>query len=300
MSRKLFLGLLKKVKILPAPLYMKIYYRYYTGKKLDLKNPGEFNAKIQWIKIYYRPKILSQLVDKYAVREYVREKIGAQYLNELIAVYNSAADVNFDQLPDQFVIKAVHGYNFNLIVSDKRKLNRRNARFKMYKWMSRNQYWRGGLEWAYKAVKPRLIAEKYLAELGKEDLVDYKFYCFDGIPRFVQIDVDRNTGHKRAYYDPNWNPLPFNNRHYKKVTEKLDRPPKFSEMLEVCQKLAKNFPFVRVDLYNLSGRILFGEMTFYPGDGRLEYTPDEYNKIIGDYLKLPEIPENEKYITAFP
>ena len=286
--KKLLYGLLKKFKFLPPPFYVKIYYEYYTGKKLDLENPLEFNAKIQWMKVYYKNPLLTQLVDKYTVRQYVKEKIGEQYLNELLGVYNKASEVDFDSLPDQFVIKGVHGFHFNLIVPDKSKLNRRKARFLMKKWMSKNQYYRGGLEWAYKDVPPRLIAEKYLVEMGKEVINDYKFFCFAGTSKYVQIDIDRGIHNYRCFYDMDWNLQPFivgNTQHY---PGKLLPPENFSEMIEVAEKLADDFPFVRVDLYNIDGHILFGEMTFYPSDGRNEFKPDEFNRILGDHIKLPE------------
>ena len=298
MFRKIFLGLIKKMKFLPAPFYMKAYYEYYTGKKLSLENPIDFNAKIQWLKVYYRPMILSKLVDKYDVREYVKEKVGEEYLNELISVHQSPKEVDFNSLPDKFVLKATHGYHFNLLVKDKNKLNKRKAKFLMYKWLSKNQYKRGGLEWAYKYAKPKIIIEKYLEEIGKDDINDYKFFCYNGSPKLLHVDIDRGTNHSRAYYDMEWNKLPIKHDSIGFIEGETQKPENFSEMIKVATKLAGNFPFVRVDLYNLNRRIVFGEMTFYPADGRLEFIPEEYNKILGDYMKLPKVPENQKYITS--
>ena len=297
MLKKIIYGLLKKMKFLPTEFYLKIYYEYYVGKKLDLENPLEFNQKIQWLKAYYRPPILTQLVDKYEVRKYVKQVVGAKYLNELIKVYDRSSEVNFDELPEQFVIKAVHGYHFNLIVEDKSKLNRTKARFLFKKWMSKNQYSRGGQEWAYKNVKPRLIAEKYLSEMGKADINDYKFFCFSGEPKFVQVDLDRTTGHVRSYYSIDWQKLDFATIGIKPFSGELEKPKNYEEMVKVATKLAGKFPFVRVDLYNIDGAILFGEMTFYPTDGRMDFIPDEYNTIIGDYMTLPIVPDGQKYIT---
>lgn len=286
--KRLLLGLLKKLKFLPPPFYVKIYYEYYTGKKLDLEAPLEFNEKIQWMKVYYRNPILTRLVDKYAVREYVKEKVGEKYLNELLAVYDRVSEVDFDALPDRFVIKGVHGCHFNLIVPDKSALNPRKARWLMRKWMSKNQYYRGGLEWAYKDVPPRLVAEAFLEEPGRKVINDYKFFCFDGKPTFLQIDLDRGTTDYRCYYDMDWKKLPFTTLRNTFFEGELEKPKHFEEMTYVATRLAEGFPFVRVDLYNIDGRILFGEMTFYPADGRKEFVPEEYNRIIGDYLKLPE------------
>ncbi|XLS28029.1 ATP-grasp fold amidoligase family protein [Flavobacteriaceae bacterium M23B6Z8] len=286
------------MKFLPPEFYVKIYYEYYTGKKLNLENPKEFNEKIQWLKVYYKPKILNTLVDKHAVKAYVKEKIGEKYLNETLAVFDKVGDVNFDALPDQFVIKGVHGCHFNLIVEDKSKMDVFKSRLKLFKWMHKNQYYRGGLEWAYKDVKPRLLAEKYLSEMGKGAISDYKFYCFDGEPRFLQIDLERgNEANQRCFYDVDWKKTDFNKGAVATYEGTLEKPENFEEMVTVARKLADKFPFVRVDLYNINGRIVFGEMTFYPGDGRIDFTPDRYNKIVGDMITLPEIQEGKKIVT---
>ena len=298
--RKIVLGLIKKMKFLPTALFMKAYHEYYTGKRLDLKHPKEFSEKIQWLKVYYRPMILSTLVDKYEVRDYVAQKVGKQYLNELIGVYHRPSEVDFDALPDKFVLKATHGYHFNLLVQDKSQLNRVKAKFLMYKWLSKNQYWRGGLEWAYKYAKPRLIVEKYLEEPGKGAINDYKFFCFNGEPQFLKVDVDRSTNHTRAYYDMEWNKLPFRKASTSSEERDIEKPEHFSEMISVATTLAEGFPFVRVDLYYVNQKIIFGEMTFYPTDGRLEFVPEEYNTIVGNYLQLPKIPEGQKYVTTYP
>lgn len=284
------------MKFLPPETYIPIYYEYYLGKKLDLKNPVEFNQKIQWLKTYYHPDILTKLVDKYSVRDYVKEKVGEQYLNELIAVYDKASQVNFDELPDQFVIKGVHGFHFNLIVKDKSKLNRKKALFLMNKWMNKNQYYRGGFEWAYKNVPPRLIAEKFLKEMDKDVILDYKFFCFNGEPKFVQVDVERGINDQRAFYDLGWNKLEFYNKENKVYPGEIELPENFENMLYVAKTLADKFPFVRVDLYSINNKTIFGEMTFYPSDGRKDFHPLKYNKILGDYIKLPALPEGQKEI----
>lgn len=295
--KKRSLGILKKLKFLPPHLYVKYHYEYYTGKKLNLENPVEFNEKIQWLKVYYRPDILTTLVDKYSVREYVKEKIGERYLNELIAVYDHAGDVNFESLPEQCVIKSVHASNYNIIVPDKSKLNRFKAKLLMHKWMLKNQYYRGGLEWAYKNVRPRIIVEKYLKEEGRKALNDYKFFCFNGEPAFLQVDIGRGYNHQRGFYDLQWNLLPFRKSNKVKELKKgLKMPEKFEEMKVLAQTLAHPFPFVRVDFYSIQGTIYFGEMTFYPSDGISEFIPDKYNRIIGEKIQLPKIPKGQKEI----
>lgn len=298
MIKKIIYGLIKKLKFLPANVYMKFYYEYYSGKKLNLDNPIEFNEKLSWLKVYYHPPILTQLVDKYSVRSYVIEKVGEQYLNELITVYDSATKVDFNKLPNQFVIKGVHGYHFNIIVHDKNKMNKKHARYLMHKWMHKNQYYRGGLEWAYKNVKPRLIAEKFLSEIDDKAIDDYKFFCFNGKPKFVQVDIDRGPNHRRAFYDLDWNKLKFHDE-LKVAKEDIEQPENFDNMVDVATKLADKFPFVRVDLYSIKGKTLFGEMTFYPADARFEFYPEEYNTIIGSYIQLPELKAGQKEITTF-
>ena len=295
--KKLIYGLIKKMKFLPEEFYVKIYFEYYTGKVLNLDNPKEFNEKLQWLKVYYKPAILTQLVDKYSVRAYVEEKVGAQYLTELYGVYYKVSDVSFDALPEQFVMKAAHGYNMNILVPDKSKLNKVRSKMLLLKWMTKNQYYRGGLEWAYKNVKPKIIAEEFLKEKNKTSISDYKYFFFNGVPKFIQVDIDRVDDHVRAYVDMNWQNLEFDTIGIKKYTGDVEIPKNHEEMTQVAVNLAKGFPFVRVDLYNIDGRIVFGEMTFYPTDGRMDFYPDKYNEIIGNYLQLPNIPKGENYIS---
>lgn len=281
---------------LPQDVYVKINYEYYSGRKLDYNNPVTFNDKIQWLKVFYHREILHQLVDKYAVRDYVKEKVGSQYLNELYAVYNKPAEVDFEKLPNQFVLKGVHGFHLNLIVKDKNKLSLKKTNYLLNKWMLKDHY-RNGKEWAYKNVKPRIIAEKYLEEFGKDVVNDYKFFCFNGKPKYILVYMERDLQDLRCYYDLNWKKLPFTIEKNNLFEGEVEKPVNLNEMIVVAQKLAQDFPFVRVDLYNINSKVLFGEMTFYPNDGRKKYIPNEYNKIIGDYLELPKIPEGQKVIT---
>ena len=201
-------------------------------------------------------------------------------------------------LPNQFVIKATHTSSHNLIVSDKKKLDT-NAAIKLFKkWLGKNQYYRTGQEWAYKDVKPRLIAEKYLKEDGRSSLIDYKFYCFNGVAKFLEVHLDRADNHKRGFFNLDFKPLPFRYVPIEKsITNKIEEPSNLDEMRKLSEILADTFPYVRVDFYSIKGRAIFGEMTFYPSDGRKDFIPDEYNKIIGDYLKLPKLKRGQKLIT---
>lgn len=297
MVKKIVYGILKKLKFLPQELYVKIYYEYYSGNKLDYDNLKDFNEKISWYKVFYRPKILNQLVDKYHVKKYVENKVGKHVLNETIGVFDKVSKIDFDLLPNQFVIKGVHGFHFNLIVKDKTKLNLVKSKYLLHKWMSKNQYYRGGMEWAYKDVKPLLLIEKYLEEMGQEIINDYKFLCFNGVPKFVQIDLERGNNTYRCFYDMEWRKQDFSKGNIKRYQGEIEKPSNFNEMKEVAIKLANNLPFVRIDLYAIEGKTIFGEMTFYPSDARSRFVPDEYNKIIGDYFIVPKIPTGQKYIT---
>ncbi|CAM1362670.1 Glycosyltransferase [Tenacibaculum sediminilitoris] len=285
------LRFLKKLTFLPQKVYLPYMYEYYTGKKLDLDNPIEFNQKIQWLKAYYQPKILNQLVDKYAVREYVSEKIGNEYLNELYGVYNSFSEINFKELPNKFVLKAVHASSYNLICRDKTKLNLSKVKRKVEKWLSTNQYYRTGQEWAYKDVAPKLIAEKFIKDDKSESLTDYKFYCFNGEPEFVLVNLDKEDTPKVSFYDLEFKKLPFTKKEYLKgeIESNFEKPLNFEKMITLSKVLAADFPFVRVDFYSASDKIIFGEMTFYPADGRKDFYPEEYNRRLGDMIKLPEL-----------
>ncbi|WP_303556404.1 ATP-grasp fold amidoligase family protein [Tenacibaculum soleae] len=289
--RKLWLKIIKKMTFLPQEYYVKCYYEYYSGKKINYNNLVEFNQKLTWYKVFYRPKILNILVDKFAVRSFVKDRIGKEFLNECIGVYTNPSKINFDELPNQFVIKGVHGCNFNLIVKDKTKLNKIKARILMYKWLSKNYYYKGGLQWAYKDIKPRIVIEKFLEDKEVKELIDYKFYCFNGEPKFLVAQSDKLG---KYFYDLNWNFLPFTWR--KNYNTPIDEPSNFAELKELAVKLSEGFPFVRVDFYSVDGQSIFGEMTFYPTNARDDFYPEKYNKIVGDYFVLPKIPDGEKFI----
>lgn len=287
--RKNVLRILKKNTFLPQRIYIPWLYEYYTGKKLDLNNPIEFNQKIQWLKVFYHKPILNQLVDKYAVREYVAEKIGDEFLNELYGVYDSYSEIDFDKLPNKFVLKAVHASSYNYICFDKNTLDVNKIKRKIKKWQRTNQYYRTGQEWAYKDVAPRIIAEKFIEDDSRDSLTDYKFYCFNGEAGFLEVHVDRDQHHKRAFYDLDFNLLPFRYTSKERtISEPIAKPETLDEMINLAKKLSQGFPFVRVDLYSVKGSIIFGELTFYPSDGRKDFIPDKYNVILGKKIKLPK------------
>lgn len=295
---RLIARILKNIKFLPVKKTLEYRHKSYTGKTLNLKDPKEFNEKLQWMKLYFKPPILTKLACKYNVRSYVEAKIGKQYLNELYGVYDDASKIDFNALPKQFILKGVHGSGLNLIVSNKEDLNIDEAKSKMAKWLKYDQYKKIGYEWAYKDIKPLIICEKFLEQEGHSSLIDYKFYCFDGKPKFASIHMDRANGVKKVFYDVDFNKLPFTTSSIEKMnTYNVDKPENLSEMVSLAEKLADNLPFVRVDFYSIKDKIIFGEMTFYPADAKKDFKPDSYNKIIGDYLTLPKIPKGKKIIT---
>ena len=287
--RRFFLRHLRKVRFLPSKLYVKIHYEYFSGNKLDLNNPKDFTEKIAWYKVFYRPKSLNQLVDKFAVRAFVEEKIGSQFLNTFYGVFDDVNEIKFDELPEKFVIKATHTSGHNLIVRDKNKLNLDKTKKLLKKWLKINQYYRIGQEWAYKDVKPRIIIEKYLEQIDQKSLTDFKFYCFDGKAKFIDIHTDREDEHKQGSFDLNFERLPFGKSRYKQIYESPEKPVNLKEMIECAEVLSEKLPFVRVDFYAIDGKTIFGEMTFYPSDGRKKFYPEKYNRIIGDYFTLPKI-----------
>ena len=297
--KKKILRILKNFKFLPNKRLLKIRYRYYTDEKLNLENPKKFNEKITWLKLHFHVPLLTQLADKFTIREYVSEKIGDVYLNELYDVYYSVDAIDFDKLPNQFVLKGVHGSSLNLIVKDKNKLDLDAAKSEMRGWMKHCQYKKVGLEWAYKNIEPKIIAEKYLEEEGREVLLDYKFFCFNGKPKFVQIDLERGIKDYRCFYDLDWKKLPFSTVKNPFFEGEVDKPSNFNEMIKLADSLAEDLPFSRIDFYAIKGKTIFGEITFYPADGKKNFVPNEYNKIIGDYIRLPEIPKGKKIITVF-
>ena len=295
--KKILYGLIKKNRHLPQEFYARIYYEYYHNEKLDLKNPVKYVEKIQWMKVYFHPPILNQLVDKFEVRSYVEEKIGPAYLNELYLVCDDFDEIDFEALPASFVVKGTHGSNMHMIVKDKHKLNKRKLKFKIHRWKRRNLYYRSGQEWAYKNVKPRIIIEKYLED-DHGELLDFKIFCFNGEAKFIQVHKYAE-GHKcLAHFDLDWNKLAVTSQDMKPYQGDIERPKNLDKMVELASMLADKLPFVRVDLYNVNGRVFFGELTFYPSDARKNFFPESFNKKVADYFILPKIPAGKKEITS--
>lgn len=299
--KKTLKKLVKKYPLLKSRYYLikSGYYKRYGDKKIitklfkkrlgyipDLENPITFNEKMQWLKLYWYDSNAAKLADKYSVRKYVKEKCGDEYLNQLYGVYDDVRKIDLTQLPNQFVLKVTHGSGFNVICKNKKEVNW-NEKFKLIKtWMKIN-YYLINREWVYKDIKPNIICERYLSDTDPGGIKDYKFFCFNGVPKYIQVDSDRFIDHKRNMYDINWRRLPVD--YFYSRTEELDeKPSKLEEMIEIVKKLSEGFPFVRVDLYFTQNKIYFGEMTFFPESGFGKFMPEKYDKIFGEQLILPK------------
>lgn len=276
-------------------LYLKVLFFFeMRGKILHLKNPKSFNEKLQWLKIYdYKPEY-TKLVDKLAVKNYVESRVGDEYIIPTLAVWDSVADIDWDSLPNQFVLKTTHGGGGCgvIVCSDKTKLDKIKAKNKLKKSMRTNagQTYR---EKPYLSVPRKIIAEKYIADqvIGNSehsaDLRDYKFFCFNGKVKFFKIDFGRFVEHHANYYSPNGDLLPFGEVAYKPDPNRVENmPSNLSEMIRLAETLSANYKFLRVDLYNVNGKIYFGELTFYPAAGMGAFIPEEWDEKLGNMLAL--------------
>lgn len=276
----------KVKRLIPDKIHLKMQYKYHLGQKLNLNNPRTFNEKIQWLKLYDRRPEYSTYVDKYAVREHIKRKIGEQYLIPLIGVYNSVDEINWNKLPDKFVLKCTHGSSCNIICEDKSKLNIEDSKRKLNEWMKNNWYWYGR-EWPYKNVKPRIICEKYMVDESGVELKDYKYFCFNGKPEVMFVATDRGIDTRFDFFDMEFNHLPVM-QHYKNGVKKIVKPKGFDEMVKLASQLSKDIPHVRVDFYDINGKIYFGELTFSHFSGFVEFVPNEWDYRIGSMLTLPK------------
>lgn len=274
--------------LFPDRLFLKIKFKYHIGKKLNLKNPVTFNEKLQWLKLNDRRPEYITYVDKYAVRNHIKKTIGEEYLIPLLGVYNSVEDIDWAQLPNQFVLKCTHGSGSNLICTDKSELNIKETKSKLKMWMKKNWFW-NGREWPYKNVEPRIICEKYMVEESGKELKDYKFMCFNGEVKCIFVCTNRNspTGLNIDIYDVNWNLMPFGRFNHPGTGVKMSKPKNFDNMVEYAEKLSKNIPFMRVDFYEAIGHLYFGELTLYPASGFDKFVPESYDYLLGSWIKLP-------------
>ena len=267
------------------PEYLKDWFYIRTGNILNIENPQTFNEKIQWLKLYDKNPLKSRLADKYLVRDWVKEKIGEEYLIPLIGVWEKFEDIDFDKLPDKFVLKANHGSGWNIIVTDKQKFDKEDAKQKFDEWLHTNFAFKAGLELHYKDIKPLIIAEKYI-ENDNQDLYDYKIWCFDGKAKYIQFLSERKEGLKMVFYDTEWNKQDFVYS-YPRNEKDIEKPKNLELLLTLAEKLAQGFSHVRVDFYILNdGSIKFGEMTFTSMSGVCKWVPNDTNKVMGDLIAI--------------
>lgn len=290
-SQRLRLMILNLLSFIPDKWMVKLQYRIKTGRNLNLDNPQRFTEKLQWYKLNYRHPLMAQCVDKYEVRKYV-ESIGlGSILNECYGVYDNVDDVDFEKLPNQFVLKDTLGGGGTgvIICKDKSKANIDDFRKKMKKWVNAYTKKSFGREWVYEGPKHRIIAEKYIeSDDAKGGLIDYKFFCFDGNFEYMYVIADREFGKKAGLgiYDKKFNRLNIVRCDETPLERMVEKPKNFNELVEIAQKLAGKFPEVRVDLYNQNEKIVFGEITFFDGSGYMQFDPDAFDFELGKCFKL--------------
>lgn len=286
-SQRLRFKLLRMLSWIPDSIMLRFQYRIKMGFWPNFKHPTRYTEKIQLYKMNYRNPVMAQCVDKYEVRKYVEGKGLGYILNELYGLFDSAEDIYYNSLPEKFVVKSTTGGGgLNVIVvRDKAQSCVEDIKRKVALWRIHDKGTvSSGREWAYSGMGPsRVIIEKYLEDSNTtEELTDYKFFCFSGEPKCVQVDTGRFDGHNQNYYDMQWQSLGVHCTYPEGALQ--SQPMNFDEMKQVAMLLSKDFPFVRVDLYNVNGKIIFGELTFYPSSGYGKFHPDEFDYQLGEYF----------------
>lgn len=263
-------------------------YKRAMHHKLNLANPVLFTEKIQWLKLYNRRPEYSVWVDKHESKEYVAAAIGKEHIIPTLGVWNSFDEIDFDALPDRFVLKTTHDSGGVVICKDKDIFDVDKARRKLNASL-KNNFYKTFREWPYKNVPHRIIAEAFMQQDDKSDLTDYKFFCFNGIPKFCQVIQDRSTCETIDFFDEKWNHQEFVglNPHVTHSQKPIAKPRRYDQMLEIAGRLSQNVPFLRVDLYEINGQVYFGELTFSPNAGFGRFEPSEWNRILGDLIELP-------------
>ena len=272
-------------RIFSDKVAIKIKYRLEMKRKLNLKNPKTFNEKLNWIKLYYRKPIMTTMADKYEVKKYVSDIIGPEYVIPSIAIYDKWDDIDFDSLKAPFVMKTTHSSGVIAVVKDKESFDYETTKKKFNKSLKQN-YFYSCREWPYKNIKPRIIIEQFVKDDKEDNLPVYKFFCFNGEPYLVQtIKNDKTSYETIDYFDMDWKFLKLK-QNFENSEVPLSKPSNFEDMKELAAKLSKGFPFVRVDLYSVNGRIYFSEFTFFSDAGYHQFYPDEWDQILGEKIKL--------------
>lgn len=285
-SNKLAKRIRYALRFMPDDMYIQLNYFAHFKKFCDLHNPKTYNEKLNWLKLHDHNPLYTTLVDKYEVKKYVDEILGGGYTIPTFGVWDKFDEIDFEKLPDQFVLKCTHDSEGLVIVKDKAKLDKVAAKEKIETALKQNFYYIGR-EWPYKNVRPRIIAEQYMEDHVDGELRGYKFFCFDGEPKAMFIASDRASDHvKFDYYDLQFNHLDIKQK-YLHAQKTLRKPVTFEQMIELSRILSRGYPHVRVDFYEVNGRVYFGELTFYHFSGFMPFEPSKWDDVFGDWLTLP-------------
>lgn len=272
--------------------YLKLKFRAAMGRALNLETPRTYNEKLQWLKLYNRRPEYTMMVDKYEVRKFVAEKLGEEYLIPLLGVWDDPDEIDFDALPDRFVLKCNHNSGLGMyICRDKSAMDVNQVKEELRKGLKQD-YYLTNREWPYKNVRRRIVAEAYMEDRKTAELRDYKFFCFNGEPKALFIATDRQTADEETkfdFFDMDYQHLDIRNGH-PNAKQLPEKPECFDKMREMAAKLAENIPHVRVDFYEVDGKIYFGEMTFFHWSGMVQFEPVKWDDIFGSWIILPEHP----------
>jgi len=280
-GKERMMRLLNCLKFIPDKPYLKLEYRFLTGKKLNPDNLVTYNEKLQYLKLYDRKTVYTQMVDKLGMRDFVREKIGDGCTVPLVGVWEKPSDIDFDKLPDSFVLKCNHDSKGLIICRDKKDLDRKQAVRTLSKSMKRNMFW-AAREWPYKNVKPRVFAEELLG-----DITEYQVLCFNGKPRLMYLMSEDKEGHlTEDFFDTDFKPVDLS-LGYGKTSEKIERPACLEKMLEIASVLSKDCPHLRVDFLYSGNHLYVGELTFFNDAGFAPVKPESMNRTMGEWIELP-------------
>ena len=274
------------MNVLPDKIYLNLLYQVRTGRKMDWKNPKSFNEKLNWLKLYDRRPEYVKMADKYEVREYIKEKLGEEYLIPILGVWDSVEEIDFSKLPEQFVLKCTHDSASVVICKDKQQFDKDAAIQKLQHSLGIN-YFYPSREWPYKEITPRIIAEQYMVDESHTELKDYKIYNFHGKPELIQVDFGRFTHHERNLYTTEWEYIDEQIEYPKNPKIQIAKPDNLEEMLDCAKKLSEGIPSVRTDFYSINGKTYFGEITFYQEGGFAKFEHESYALKLGDLIQLP-------------
>ncbi len=265
--------------------YLRVKFQENTGTMLDLDNPTNFNEKLQWLKLYNRQSIYSTMADKYRAKDWIESKIGTEHTIKTYGAWKHFDDIDFDTLPDRFVLKCNHDCGSVVICLDKNHLDMKTAKKKLESALDRNYYW-VGREWPYKDIDPLIFAEAYLVDESGRELKDYKFFCFNGEVKLIQVDFDRVKNHRRNIYNLDWQLLDLSIQYPRDPLMIIEKPAALKEMIDAAKKLSEGMPFLRVDFYSIYNNFYVGELTFYHGGGMERFDPPEWNERLGEWIDL--------------